>query len=335
MRNCILNASGCWCKTIDELDDLYNSMAGGIISKTCSKNERIGNSPPRYYGDITGSVNSMGLPNKGYKYYTRLYTSFVKKPYVISVSGGNIEDTIIMLDHINTEAFHADNLIEVNVSCPNIIGKPQVAYQFDLLDNYLSRLADNSGNYSKLTLGLKLPPFFDPVHINEVFSIIQRYPFIKFLTCINSLGNGLIIDTENDAVTIHPKEGLGGIGGSYVKPIGLSNIWQFYQLIKKNNLDIKLIGCGGISCGWDVYEYLLCGADLVQVGTCLLHEGPTCFERIARELETIMFQTKKKMNLKEIRGTLKTLKPGELTGASIFSQTNIVKWVDDFNETYH
>ena len=69
--------------------------------------------------------------------------------------------------------------------------------------------------------------------------IINKIPEISYITCINSLGNGLVI--EDELVVIKPKEGLGGIGGLYCLPIGLSNVNQFYKLLKT----AKIVGVWG------------------------------------------------------------------------------------------
>ena len=47
-------------------------------------------------------------------------------------------------------------------------------------------------------------------------------------------------------------------------------------------------GVGGVMCGMDAFEHILCGASAVQVGTCHRLEGPKCFDRITAELEAIM-----------------------------------------------
>ena len=94
-NNCLLNASGCKCTEKQELDELNSSESGGIVSKTCSLEHRTGNQHPRYYesngvlwpgrgGVLT--INSMGLPNNGYRYYTDFIDTY-DKPYIISVAG--------------------------------------------------------------------------------------------------------------------------------------------------------------------------------------------------------------------------------------------------------
>ena len=86
---------------------------------------------------------------------------------------------------------------------------------------------------------------------------------------------------------IKPKKGCGGIGGSYIKPTGLSNVWNFYNVFKELNSNIKIIGCGGIANGIDAYEYILCGADLLQIGTQYYKEDIECFARIDSELKNV------------------------------------------------
>jgi dihydroorotate dehydrogenase (fumarate) len=153
-------------------------------------------------------------------------------------------------------------------------------------------------------LGLKLPPYFDPVHFKKLYDILSNYTdIIKFLTAINSVGNALIIDPDNECVVIKPKKGLGGLGGNYIKPIALSNISQLYRLLGDNMI---IIGCGGISTGLDVFEQILCGASFCQIGSQLMIEGEGCFKRIQNELIEIM-KKKEYYTLNDFKGKLKML----------------------------
>jgi dihydroorotate dehydrogenase (fumarate) len=55
------------------LNLLLNSKCGGMITKTCTEDIRNGNPEPRYYHNDELSINSMGLPNNGLKYYLKYY----------------------------------------------------------------------------------------------------------------------------------------------------------------------------------------------------------------------------------------------------------------------
>ena len=74
-----INARGCWCPENQELDDLLNSNAGAVVTKTITLNPRIGNKKPEYYDNNNLSVNSMGLPNMGYEYYKHFLINYILK----------------------------------------------------------------------------------------------------------------------------------------------------------------------------------------------------------------------------------------------------------------
>ena len=103
LSNCIYNASGPRCTTQKELESIGESMSGAILTKSTTLEEREGNPLHRYYENEWGSINSMGLPNKGYQYYLALADSFKKhqKPYIISVGGLSLEHNLQMLRDIN------------------------------------------------------------------------------------------------------------------------------------------------------------------------------------------------------------------------------------------
>jgi dihydroorotate dehydrogenase (fumarate) len=307
-NNCILNASGCRCTSKRHLLDLDKSSSGGIISKTCSILERKGNEFPRYFETEHGSINSMGLPNKGASFYIDLVDSF-NKPYIISVAANYLFVNFDILSELINKIGEKTCLVEINVSCPNIIGKEQLAYNFNELNSFLFKLSEFINEHDKqhrLIIGLKLPPYFDPAHFDFLATVITKHlDTISFLTAINSVGNGLVVDSDTECVVIKPKNGLGGIGGKYIKPIALANIWQLYRLFGVP-YGITIFGCGGITSGEDVFEQLLCGASLCQVGSQLMREGVGCFDRIIEELKGLM-NKKGYTSIGEFQGKLKVL----------------------------
>ena len=298
LPNCIYNASGVNCTEFGDLFDLDTSSSALVLSKSCTLESRIGNPIPRYYEDkdLTFSINSSGLPNIGYRKYIEI-ADCIKKDYFISVSALTKENNYKILEEINN--CKDINGIELNLSCPNVIGKPQMGYDFNAMDDFLRHIFEKGLTTDKI-FGLKLPPYFDISHFNKAADIINYYK-IDFLTCINSIGNGLVINPENDTTVIKPKNGFGGIGGSCIKATALANVRQFYELT-----DCDIIGCGGIKTGRDAYEHILCGASAVQVGTQLYHEGVSVFDRLQKEL-VIEMATKKYKSIDEFKGKLNVL----------------------------
>lgn len=298
-ENPLMNASGVHCMTVEELTALENSAAGAFITKSATLAPREGNPEPRYADVPLGSINSMGLPNNGVDYYLDYalkYQMNHEAPLFFSVAGTSVDENIALLQKIQDSDFQG--ITELNLSCPNVPGKPQVAYDFPLTEKILTEVFQ----FFTKPLGVKLPPYFDMAHFDQMAEILNKFP-LTYVNSINSIGNGLYIDPDSDQVVIRPKEGFGGIGGEYVKPTALANVRAFATRLKP---EIKIIGTGGILTGQDAYEHLLCGATMLQIGTQLQKEGPAIFERIAQELEAIM-KKKSYQSIADFRGKVKTI----------------------------
>jgi dihydroorotate dehydrogenase (fumarate) len=255
---CLMNASGALCVTQDELEALGRSPSGAIVTKSMTREPRSGNPEPRYFAFLGGSINSMGLPNLGYHAYAELIPSLKAfgKPVIASVAG-LCEDDFPEIVRIISKA--GPDLIEVNLSCPNIPGKPQIGYDVDASERVIRRVRA---------------------------AMLHRTP-VDFLSLINSVGNTLIIDPERESVVIKPKGGFGGLGGAIIKPVALANVRAFAKALQGR---IPIIGVGGIVSGTDAFEHLLAGASAVQIGTALVDEGLKVFDRIGHELEAILAQ---------------------------------------------
>ena len=306
LDNPLINASGCWCTLEQELNELLDSASGAVVSKSSSVEARTGNRQPRInYAILNGSINSMGVPNLGYQFYKDWHRNNIpdkklfRKPFFHSVIPLSENDLEILL----TECCGESNLVELNLSCPNIAGKRILAYDFEQLDKTFQQIA----SCSRPNLGVKLPPYHEAWEFDRVSAMLERCDQIKFITTINSIVNGLLVDPHNETTLIHPKNGLGGIGGSYCLPTALSNVNNFYRRLGDK---IYIIGCGGVRTGEDAFSHILCGASAVAIGTTLMKESPYCFGRIQAELRTIM-KNKKYSCIQDFRGKLKVIESDE------------------------
>jgi len=297
LRSCVFNAAGPKDVTLKELETIAASRSAAITMKSCTKEPRQGNEEPRYYTLDAGSINSMGLPNLGYKEYVKFAAALKNfgKPVIASVSGLCLEDNIQILKAFNDSESSA---IELNLSCPNIKGKPQIGYDFNQMDEVLKEAL----RVSKKPMGVKLPPYFDFVHFDEAAAILKkRKP--AFISSINSIGNALVIDADREMTVIRPKGGFGGLGGPYIKYTALANVRKFYELLDGK---IPVVGVGGISSGRDAFEFILAGASAVQIGTAFIEEGPSVFGRVQDELASLMAR-KNYPRLDDFRGKLKKM----------------------------
>lgn len=334
---CVYNASGPRTGSIEALQRIAGSKSGAVLSKSATLVRQDGNDLPRFVNKVAlggaycdGSLNSEGLPNYGCEYckhhsyfssnpsltlnfflsttdispgaVEKLASGVTGKPYIVSLSGLSLADNLEMLTKVyNMEGISA---IELNLACPNIPGKPTVAYDFDQMEVVLKAVTAHP-LFGKIPLGIKLAPYFDIPHIQRTTAIIVKYPGIQFVTAVNTIGNALFIDAANECEAIKPKNGLGGLAGGFIKHTALANVRMLYSaLLDAGRGDIDIIGVGGVKNGTDAFELILCGAKAVQVGTCHWTEGSSCFERIASELEAVM-KDKGYNNIEEFRGRLK------------------------------
>jgi len=297
-ETCVFNTSGPADVTLKELEVIGKSKSSAITMKSCTLEPRKGNPEPRYADLEFGSINSMGLPNLGYKAYvkfSKILHGKYKKPVVASISGMTIEDNIVIFKAFNDSPV---DLIEFNPGSPNTIGKPIIGYDYQEMD----RLLEAVSKICKKPWGVKLPAYFDFVHYDQIAKVIKKYP-VKFLTCINSVGNGLVIDPNKEKTVIKPKGGFGGIGGRYIKYTALANVRKFYELLGRK---IQIIGVGGVYTGVDAFEFILAGASAVQIGTAFLQKGPGIFGRVQKEL-SVFIDKKSYRKLSDFQGKLKTL----------------------------
>jgi len=298
LETCITNASGPLCSSIQQLEKLAtNPSVGAVVSKSSTLDSRDGNPLPRYIETAFGSINSEGLPNKGFEYYSSLGSDIKRlgKPYILSLSGLKLKNNLKMFQKLE----HMDNIdaVELNLSCPNIVGKPQMGYDMGQMKECLDTL---SPYFHKRPVGVKLPPYFDMIHFKQTAELLNQYP-IRWVTCCNTMGNGLIVNVKKEQPVIAPKGGFGGIAGGYILPTALANVRQFSLLLRPG---IDIVGVGGIRSGEDAFAHLLCGATVIQIATQHRREGSDSFRRILSELEQIMTQ-KGYQSVSDFRGKLR------------------------------
>ena len=155
--NCLMNAAGVHCMTKEELAEVDASAAGSFVTKTGTLEARPGNPEPRYVNVPLGSINSMGLPNNGFEYYLDYVIELQKQPntknHFLSLVGLSPEETHTILKKVQESDY--EGLVELNLSCPNVPGKPQIAYDFETTTEILTEVF----SYFTKPLGVKLPPY--------------------------------------------------------------------------------------------------------------------------------------------------------------------------------
>lgn len=321
LSSCIYNASGPRSGTAAALQKIAQSKAGAVLSKSATVDSQTGNPLPRTWHapDGLASLNSEGLPNNGIAYYISASTIAEamgecsdnnKKPYMVSLSGKTLADNLQMLQRIATSPTRSKiSAIELNLACPNVIGKPIIGFDFEQMDEILTAVAqvyndnnNDNNNHQLPPLGVKLPPYLDFQHFALAADILNKHKdLVRYIASINTIGNSLAIDVYSEAPYISSNSGFAGLSGPAVKYTALANVRKFRSLL---DASIDVVGVGGVQSGQDVFELILAGATAVQVATCHWIEGPKCFDRICQELQEIMVE-KKYTKIEDFKGKLK------------------------------
>ena len=287
----ILTASGTYGYG-DEVKDLVNiNNLGGIITKSVTLYPREGNPPPRIAETESGMLNSIGLANLGVKEYIKQKLpslNQLKTNVIINIAGSTLEDYLETLELLeSTNSNHIG--YEINISCPNV---KEGGMEFGVNPKVTEELTAKMRSRTEKLLIMKLSP--NVTSISDI-GLAAEIGGADAVSAINTVvGMGIDINTfESKLYTT-----FGGLSGPTIKPIALANIHKIYKAI-----NIPIIGMGGISCANDVIEFVLAGADLVQIGT-LNYKNPNLGVEILDEL--IKFcEDKKLSNLSDLKGKVK------------------------------
>lgn len=100
------------------------------------------------------------------------------------------------------------------------------------------------------------------------------------VVAIGPFGPCLGLDAEHGRATFPHTGGYAWLTGTAIKNIALRCIWDI-----AGQVDIPVIGCGGIARGTDVVEFLMAGARAVQVCSAAVVQGPAVFAKMTKELD--------------------------------------------------
>ncbi len=255
MRNPILASSGTFGYGLEFASLVDLNQLGGIVVKGLSRNPIAGNPAPRIVETASGMLNSVGLQNVGVEAFIRDKLPALAKldtPVFANVFGYAVDDYVAVIRALEQAEGPAG--YELNVSCPNThCGGMQFGADAALLGEVV---AAAKAAARRRPLIVKLSP--NVTDIAAQARAAERAG-ADAVSLINTL-QGLAVDAA--ARTPRLGGGYGGLSGPAVKPVALRMAHQVAQAVS-----IPVIGMGGIACGEDAAEFLLCGASAVQVGT--------------------------------------------------------------------
>lgn len=218
------------------------------------------------------------------------------KPIIISVAGSPQAIRKCWMRLCQFQALvEIPLLMEINLSCPNIAGKPPPAYSAESLKEYLSLLA-----YAGVPIGLKVPPYTYHDQFQALVNALKATEDvcrISFITAVNTLGSSLVLQEVagssppeySPAINSSTGLGIGGLAGAPLHPIALGNVKILSGMIRKESLlsHIHVIGVGGVSDADGYRRMKAVGASAVEVGTALGLQGPSVFQGIMNGLDSV------------------------------------------------
>ncbi len=279
----LILASGILDQTAGTMERIANKGMGGIVTKSIGKESREGHPNPTVVELDTGLLNAMGLPNPGIEDFknelNKLQGLLKQKPIIGSIFASNPDD-FAELAQIMIE--YGSDMIELNLSCPHAKGYGASIASDDKMMVEVIKIVKDKIKKPVLT---KLPPS------NEIASkaALAEKSGSDGIVCINTV-RAMAINFETQKPILGNK--IGGYSGNGIKPIGLRCVFEVYK-----EVDIPIIGCGGISSGRDALEYLLAGASAVQIGTVFHARGKNAPRKITDEMKELM----KKENIEDLK----------------------------------
>ncbi len=256
LNNPVLAASGTFGfgREYSQFYDL--GELGGICAKGLTLHPREGNPPPRIAETPMGMLNSVGLQNPGVDAFIRDELPFLRRfdtKIIANISGNTPEEYGIMCEKLSGAGV---DLIEVNVSCPNVKAggmafgtKPELAAE-------VTRTAKKHAG--SVPVMVKLSP--NVTDITEIARAVEDAG-ADAVSLINTI-RGMRIDVNTRRPVL--KMNTGGLSGPAVLPVAVRMVWEVAQAVS-----IPILGMGGVSKGEDAAQLMLAGASAVAVGAAL------------------------------------------------------------------
>jgi dihydroorotate dehydrogenase (fumarate) len=311
----LLNSANPWATTLDDLRALYACKSTGAVTTRTSLINGFGHDPEKHqylffnsadhtsHGTDTTPSTNASLNNLGYSPLTlETYLGFIKtiasetpnptrKWFIVSVTGTPeqvLESYKLILSTSKSLPAEFPLAMEINLSCPNIPGKPPPAYSGSELSIYLYTIQSDVDE--SVPLGLKTPPYTHAGDYNELTSALGNSTTsnhgkcpVSFLTSTNTLGSCLVMGE-----TVLPGSGMGGMAGAPLHPLALGNVATLRRMLDERPEEmrrIQIIGVGGVSDAAGYRRMRAVGAVAIGVGTALGLKGVGVFGEIERGLD--------------------------------------------------
>ncbi|MCB9209732.1 MAG: dihydroorotate dehydrogenase [Ignavibacteriales bacterium] len=254
LKNPVMLASGTvgYGNEISEFIDL--SKIGGIVTKSISLKPRKGNPPQRIVETSSGMLNAIGLANVGLDIFIEEKIPFLKKinsTIICNIAASSFEEYEKCVELLDYE--EAIKAFEINVSCPNVKDGGLI-FGNDI--DAVRKITQLVKRKTSKPIIIKLSP--NNSNIVDYAKVVKEEGG-DAVSAINT-----IVGTAFDIYSKKPKikNVTGGLSGPAIKPVALAKVLEISK-----NVDIPIIGIGGIMNWKDAIEFMIVGATAFQLGT--------------------------------------------------------------------
>ena len=260
----ILGLSGLMLKRV------VDAGAGAVVTKSVGLEPRDGYPNPTVVQAECGLLNAVGLPNPGVHSFGEEIREAKELgvPIIVSVYGFSSEE-FAEAARVAVEA--GADAIELNVSCPHV---EKTGAEIGQSPQSVAEVVKKVKGRVDRPVFVKLTP--NVADIVEVARAATEAG-VDAITAINTV-RAMIIDVETTRPILANK--VGGLSGTAIKPIAVRCVYEVYR-----EVDVPVIGCGGISTWRDAVEFMLAGASAVQMGTAVAFNGLDVFKSVTKGVD--------------------------------------------------
>jgi dihydroorotate dehydrogenase (NAD+) catalytic subunit len=275
LPNPVMTASGTSGHGTELADYGDLSALGAVVVKSLSAEPWAGNPAPRVHEVGAGMLNSVGLQGPGVAAWAEHDLPALAAAgarVVVSIWGRTVAEyeraAELVIAAANTEPGRCIAALEVNVSCPNVEDRSRMfAHSAEATARVMAATKSGLPRWAKLS-----PNVPDIVEIAS--GALEGGA--DGLTLVNTL-LGMALDTETGRPVLGA--GGGGLSGAPVHPVAVRAVWECRAAFP----DTAIVAVGGVQSGHDAVEFLLAGADAVQVGTATFRD-PRAPWQVLRQL---------------------------------------------------
>lgn len=263
---------------------------GGISGKGLTLHGQYGNLGERLWETPSGLINSIGLQNPGVQHFIDVELQemlALKQKYgtlVIANLGGHSEEEYVAGAELLSNS--AVDVIELNISCPNV---KEGGMAYGVKAEAAGVVTGMVRKVCTKPLMVKLSPQAE--NIAEMCKAVEAAG-ADAISLTNTF-QACAIDLEKRKPVFNNI--FAGLSGPAVRPIALRMVWQAVGAV-----NIPVVGLGGIATGRDALEFIMAGAQAVQVGAASF-ANPRAMQTVAEEMAAWMDKNGVK-TLDEIRG---------------------------------